>query len=345
MGKGRAGIAGVFGLLLLVGGMTVAANADDYASVSVSAGQTAVLATRTDGDRPQADNGGTHGAVVGTVDESATPPRYKLKYTAPKVSTGYTETIAYSVGAAKFTTSVTVTVPSAADVQPFSTETYEKAFKVLFVLFVVATLLESALAVLFNWRLFLTFFDARVMRPVVSVGFSYLFVVAFDLDIVRQLIEAYSGKAPPSTGASQFISALMLAGGSAGVNKLLVSFGFREVKKQEDVVPKLAFTDAWISVKLVRDKAKGAVTVLAGPTKETLKAIGVIPGPSLSRPWSYFLRDYGRFPGSGGFTVRPGPLMVTLEGRDADNNIISTPPSWGPHEIAGGAIVDLTLKL
>ena len=228
----------------------------------------------------------------------------------------------------------------------FSKETYEKAFKILFIAFVVALLLESGLAVLFNWRPFLMLFDARGVRTVVSVAFGYLFVRAFDLDIVRELVNAYSTDPPKdSEFGSQFISALILAGGSAGVNKLLVALGFREVKTVEQVVSKPPPTRAWISVALTRKDAKGPVDVHIGQDGKDVVAGTITSSSRRLGILTYFIRDYGRFPPSGGHAVDPDkPVTVQLKGVDANNKPVES-SIWSAPGLAAGAIVDLRLTV
>jgi hypothetical protein len=228
----------------------------------------------------------------------------------------------------------------------FSKETYEKAFKILFIAFVVALLLESGLAVLFNWRPFLMLFDARGVRTVVSVLFGYIFVKAFDIDIVRELVAAYSSSAPKeSEFGSQFISALILAGGSAGVNKLLIGLGFRQVKTVEEVVAKPPPTHAWISVALTRNNAKGPVDVNVGQAGTVVVAGTIASSSRRLGILTYFIRDYGRFPPSGGFAVNPNiPVTVQLIGVDENNAIVQS-PIWSAPGLAAGAIVDLRLAV
>lgn len=328
---------------LLVAGSGVAGHADDVPVTSIATGQSVVLATRDkEAEKLTLKSTNLKGSVV--IRESATPPRYSLQYTAPQSASGFTENVVYQAGTTEFTSAVTVS-PSA-----FSADVYEKAFRVLFVAFVVATLLEWGLAVLFNWRPFLLLFDARGVRTVVSVIFAYIFVTAFDLDIVRDLVAAYSGALPKSGFPSQFISALMLAGGSSGMNKVLVALGFREVKTAEEVAPRPPPTAAWISVSLTRALAKGPVDVLVGPAP-TLRVAGTIAGSSRSAGvlWllTYFVRDYGRFPTAGGFAVTPGTAVtVQLRGTHKDTGDQIESALWSaPDGLAAGAIVDLTLKL
>src|SRR5437773_1039830 len=45
---------------------------------------------------------------------------------------------------------------------------FSNSIKAIFVLFVLALVLESALAVIFNWRPFVETFNARATRPLIS---------------------------------------------------------------------------------------------------------------------------------------------------------------------------------
>ncbi len=83
-------------------------------------------------------------------------------------------------------------VPSPGSASGFSSEVYDKAFRTSVHRLVVATLLEFGLAILFNWRPFLMLFDARGVRTILLVAFACIFVTAFNLDIVRDLVVAYS---------------------------------------------------------------------------------------------------------------------------------------------------------
>jgi hypothetical protein len=225
-----------------------------------------------------------------------------------------------------------------------SSAIYVQSFKALFVLFIIAILLESGLAILFNWRPFLVLFDARGMRTVVSVLFAYFFVHQFDLDIVTRLINVYSETNYPVSFAGKALTALILAGGSSGVNNILVAFGFRSVKTAEQVTPKPPKTEGWISVTLTRQDAIGPVAVLVGgPAKPPVA--GTIAGTSKRSAFArFFLRDPMRFPTSGGYAVPAGTeCAVQLVGVKDGGNVITS--SWGPYPIAAGAVLDLNVKL
>ena len=73
---------------------------------------------------------------------------------------------------------------------------------------------------------------------------------------------------------------------------------------------------------------------------------GTITGTSKgNRGLRYFLRDQGRFPTAGGYSVDPAKqYKIQLKGVDKTGKEISS-AVWGPYEFAKGAIVDLELAL
>ena len=72
----------------------------------------------------------------------------------------------------------------------------------LTVLFVLALLLESALSVIFNWRLFLEFFYGRGVRTLVMIAVSAIAVRTFQIDTVTTMLQGYwrRSSTPPSSG-------------------------------------------------------------------------------------------------------------------------------------------------
>lgn len=128
------------------------------------------------------------------------------------------------------------------------------SFRILMLAFVLALLLESAFALLFNWRLFLEFFAGKAWRtPIMFLG-ALLVVKAFHLDLMARLFDAYNptsvGARSLGTGFTQVLSAMVLAGGSAGVNRILVALGFRTQVGPETLEPKLEETEAYIAVRV-----------------------------------------------------------------------------------------------
>jgi hypothetical protein len=117
---------------------------------------------------------------------------------------------------------------------PFLTgEGLSAATTTVLTLFLLAVLLESALAIIFNWRPFIESFNARATRPLVSFGVALAFVVYFNFDAVTGLMNAVQKTAWPANWFGHVLTAAILAGGSAGVNTMLVALGFRELKTQD----------------------------------------------------------------------------------------------------------------
>jgi hypothetical protein len=227
---------------------------------------------------------------------------------------------------------------------------YSASFKVLFVLFVLAVLIESGLAVIFNWRPFLELFDARGVKTLVAIGFSYFFVEAFDFDVTTRLVNVYSSTNYPVNLPGKIVTALVLAGGSSGVNNLLIALGFRQISAQRQDTPRPPPQEAWIAVRLRRRLAKGPVTVRIGTDANALPVAGTIAGSARpgGRLLGYFVRDQGRFPTSGGYPVAAGQTYtVRMEGVDqaAAPVAVAAGASWGPYPLAAGALINLELSL
>jgi len=221
---------------------------------------------------------------------------------------------------------------------------YASSFKALFALFIIAVITESGLALLFNWRPYLRRFDGKAANPLVALLFSLLLVWLFDLDIATSLMNTYSGTKLAANPPGMVLTAMIIAGGSAGVNKVFQAFGFRSPASQE-AAPKPPLNQAWLSVTLRREKADGNVDVLIGPAGHQ-QAAGSISGTGSRLRWlSWLLLNKSRYPGSGGHVMAPGtPVEVTLVGVDSSKQPIRS-ATWGPYELATGAIVDVELTL
>lgn len=325
-------------VLLVVLGVVSVAAAQDKKTVQAGAKTTVATSNNKIEDKS--------GPLKGTVRVKASdtdPKTYILEYEAPKVSSDITETIRYTDG-----TDHTVSVFVAAIEPPTltSNDIYAQSFKALFILFIIATLLESGLAVIFNWRPFIQLFDTRGVKTIIAVLFAWFFVEVFDLDVVTRLANLYQNEKHPSSFPGVFITSLILAGGSSAVNNLFVALGFRSMKTAEQVTPKPTRNEAWISVRLIRASAKGPVSALIWRHGGPLSVAGTITGASRSGGLvGFFLRDYGRFPTAGGYSVPPEiQYEVKLRGVDATGKTIES-ETWGPLALTAGAIVDIELKL
>ncbi|MGO4123850.1 hypothetical protein AB4Z01_05590 [Inquilinus sp. YAF38] len=223
---------------------------------------------------------------------------------------------------------------------------YAATAKTLVLLFALAVMLESALACVFRWRPFAEILNPRAVRPLVAFLLSWWLVSYFDLDLVTELVNASSQRAPIDVNnGGQVLTALILAGGSSGINSILVALGFRQVSTPA-TAPKPPPTKAWIAVRAVREPAdRGDVDVMIGPmqtlsdTTQKPPFVGTIKGKTGLGFLSFFARDRGRFPSYGGFEVDPGSeLIVVLKFKERQ-------AVWGPHKPGAGAIIDLDLTV
>jgi hypothetical protein len=225
-----------------------------------------------------------------------------------------------------------------------SGDLFTPSFKALFVLFILAVIIESGLAVIFNWKPFVSTFDTKATKPIIAVLVACAFVFGFHLDITTTLVNLYTGTNYPISFGGQLLTAFVIAGGSAGVNNLLQALGFRSVQQASPPPPKPPPTLAWLAVTLVRSQAVGRVSVVAGPTGSP-KLVGTIAGAGLRHKWlRFFIQDNARFPPSGGHTLQPGIFEVQLRGVDKAGSGIQS-VTWGPYDIAPGSIIDLELTL
>lgn len=233
-------------------------------------------------------------------------------------------------------------------------EALASAASTVLVLFLIAVLLESALAVLFNWRPFVETFNARATRPLLAFAVAYVFVATFRYDAVTMLMNAVRGKTDNPGLFGQALTAAMLAGGSSGVNTLLVALGFREVRTPATEAPKVPPDRAWLAVGVTQDRSSGQVLVKIGEPgmpgaapDDGLPLAGVIAGGahgSGSALRRFFLRDRNRFPPFGGYQIPASkPCRVVLQAQTANGDaVVSAPLDFVP---APGAIIDLTIRL
>jgi hypothetical protein len=257
---------------------------------------------------------------------------------------GLNDTVKYTLdGVAQ---SVSIEVRSGA--QNFgSPELYQTSFKALFVLFILAVLVENGLQLVFRWRPYLRTFDTSAVNAIIAFAFSLFFVFVFDLDVVTKLVNAYSdpGRAYGNNTPGFILTAMVIAGGSAGVNRIFRTFGFRPFEPPAELVGPKEDDIAWISVTLNRKQAEGSVNVLYGE-KGKEEVIGAISGIDRNNPISsMFLRNKGRYPQSGGYTVKIAQnRCVKLVGIDKkDQKPIEV--VWGPYNIGSRAVIDLKLTL
>ena len=265
-----------------------------------------------------------------------------LVYTAATLASTVDDKVTYSLDGKPWTVSITVRDQAPTLTSP---DLYKSSFKAVFSLFILAVVVESGLALMFRWSPFLNLFDGRRLDPLVSFAFSLLLVWSFHLDVTTALMNTYSNTTYPWGWEGLILTAMIIAGGSAGVNRMLQTLGFRPAGGPPIPPPLPPQNEAWIAVKLIRAKAVGPVTVQIG-SDANLAVAGTIGYGSVhdGEWWRYFFRDRGRFPQSGGHVVVPGPCRIQLDGVDANGKELP-PAVWGVHIVADRAVIDVELKL
>jgi hypothetical protein len=215
-------------------------------------------------------------------------------------------------------------------------------------LFVMAVLLENAFSIIFNWRVFLTYFSLRGVKTIVMVAISYLIVSWFNLDIVAALLSAYARQTVEPRFLSKFITALILAGGSAGVYNIMYALGYRSDRRDEEVNPRPPQNKAWVAVRAKRDQAAGEIFVTV---REIKSAADKSPAPiagqiGVRRPslWELLVHNRNRFPQNGGYTVTPNVVYeITVEAKNSNGEPLKR--LGEPYVFAEGAIVDFDVTI
>lgn len=185
------------------------------------------------------------------------------------------------------------------------------------------------------------------------IAVSALVVWTFNIDVVFVMMKAY-GVAPADVGytpLSRWLTALILAGGSAGVYRILVALGYREVKAPEQVRPRPPKNKAWISVRTTRKIAVGPIHVRitelgAAMDGSPSTLAGIISTEGFWRTlWSIFFLDRSRFPPAGGYEVVPDKeYRLEVTAKNAAGVEISADIN-GVYAFADGAIIDFKATL
>lgn len=178
-------------------------------------------------------------------------------------------------------------------------------------LFVVATLVETALNTIFNWRVYREFLNGRAVKTLVMIVVGLAVVKGFDYDIVDKIVSVASDNPRASGGLSQLLSALVIAGGSATVYQLFKALGLRPPVDPDEKKAQPPENKAWVSVRIIRKKAVGDVQLhieaATNPSEEAKSKpplAGIVRAPSslATRLRLLFLADPTRFPSYGGRT-------------------------------------------
>lgn len=184
-----------------------------------------------------------------------------------------------------------------------------EAFRILVAAFVLAVLLESAFELLFNWRLFQEYFVGKAWRTPIMFAIALLVVKQFGFDPLAQVFQAYRAGAAPLQDAwlTSVLSAMILAGGSVAVNRIMTSLGIRSpFPKAEQERARLSDKEAYLSV-TVRAPAGSnhfAVNMTDAPADpSTPQVLGIIGSNAGGRLRNLLFPTRLRVPRSGGMRV------------------------------------------
>lgn len=207
-----------------------------------------------------------------------------------------------------------------------SSASVQQAFMVLMAAFVLALLMESAFALLFNWRLFQALVVGRAWRtPIMLVG-SWLVVSAFKLDLIVELFSAYRGFTVSGGVFTEILTAMIVSGGSVGVNKILTGLGFRSAIPRQDPNTNresLAQNEAWVSLDISavlpgrRLSVEMQEDVAPAGTAPTL---AIFTPPGEGRLKAIMFPSRGRLPASGGMRVTALNKLYYFAIRDLNSN-------------------------
>jgi len=238
--------------------------------------------------------------------------------------------------------------PQSNEVSLNNPDIYAKSAVALTMLFVLAVLLENAFSVIFNWRVFLTYFSLGGIKTIIMIAISYALVVGCEIDIVASLIHAYNPDGAIGSFPTKFITALILAGGSAGVYNIMRGLGYRSGDREEIVNPRPPKDKAWVAVRATRKDSEGEIFVTvrkigAADDKSPAPIAGMI---QMRRPSiiELILRNRNRFPPNGGYVVAPRTVYeITVESKDRAGHPIKR--LGEQYVFAEGAIVDFDVVL
>mgnify|MGYP000859630703 CR=1 FL=1 len=303
---------------------------------TATAGQPLVVVEASDPPLTVVDSPGGKAEVVANPKDNK---KFDLLYTPDATNTVKTVAVRYSKGGQA--TAATI------EVQPDKGlwgDAYGPVLHALFALFVLALLLEAALSLLFNWRVFLSLFDSRGAKTLFSFLGALWLVKAFELDIMARIMALLWNPEITSDWMTKILSSMVLAGGSSAVNSLMVALGFRSVRTAETITPKPPPTKAWLSIRLIRQGLPTEpvmVYLKSGPTGGYL-GVFRFNGTDRRVKWlRWLMRDPLRFPAWGGFPVEPSvQYQVKLEGPPLPGGAPIV-KELGPFTLAPGAILDI----
>lgn len=206
----------------------------------------------------------------------------------------------------------------------------------------LAAVIESALAVIFAWPVFLDRINRRNAKMPISLLVSGVVAWGFDLELVHKLAAAFgagSGQNLPDW-FDALLSALILAGGAAGVRNLMVSLGLATPTAEIEKPHRPPSNKGWLSVRDARADRGTPLEIWLTPEGEVSRVIGVIAARTRQAPGflRWMVTDAARFPRVAGYAVDVGKrYTISVREGDGQSQVIGIDYAFGE-----AAIVDLT---
>jgi hypothetical protein len=147
--------------------------------------------------------------------------------------------------------------------QPFPEAQHSGVGTALGMILVLSLVLESAMTPIFNWRVFLSRFEAKGLKTPLTVAVAFAVFWKYDIDIIHDLLVALN-RSPantPMTLTGKLLSSLLIAGGSQGIFDLLRRLNFRDQVAREqrlrDVIATRTARSNTPAVSLVNNRDPG----------------------------------------------------------------------------------------
>jgi len=112
---------------------------------------------------------------------------------------------------------------------------WNEVIHILGVFLVLSVVFETALTPVFNWRIFLVYFEGKGVKTPITVVSAFIVFWAHDLDIVKELLKALGYGIHDANLGGRILTAFLIAGGSDGIFHIFTKLGIRnpEERKQK----------------------------------------------------------------------------------------------------------------
>lgn len=174
----------------------------------------------------------------------------------------------------------------------------------------VVAVVESALSALFNWRVYRVLFNDRALKTPIMFAVGLLIVTQFQYDIFGRVIARALAEDPANWSGgllSTLLSAMIIAGGTSGINTLFQRLGIRNPLQTAEAAPTLNMDEAWIAIHVVARPECQNIRIAMKETEAVpdLPLVGSVQQRGFwQRLSEAFSSDAMRFPNYGGRKVR-----------------------------------------